>query len=303
MGRLPVAFAMSYPPTIVRDPRRGCQGGGSRPASHADLRRSTRGFGVPVDDGYEANGRLVTDRLRCGLASVRVTLAERRLDTMVVRMIYGAANNGPAYGLMTIELFCGVRDGEPVGSRRGLRRLRDNWIMSGGRSVRHSMLTSDARRRVSDSPGRGRPPRRRGAHRSRSSLTHGRWFRLVQPVTIWSRWEGAGVSRTRVRLVHSHNGKAAQSQGSRRSGLAGPRTVNTFHGHVLDGYLARGGKVSCRRALLAKKDRRLIAISPRSETPCSTSVSVEVSVTCVPLGLDLECYFSQGPEWAASARP
>ena len=101
----------------------------------------------------------------------------------------------------------------------------------------------------------------------------------------------------RPAIVHTHMAKAgtvgrlaARSLGGRR-----PRTVHTFHGHVLDGYFGPATQrafVELERRLAAMTDV-LVAVSPETrDSLLDLGIGRRSQYHVVPLGLDLAPFFA-----------
>jgi len=127
--------------------------------------------------------------------------------------------------------------------------------------------------------------------------------RQVQPVSdVRALYAVRGViASRRPRIVHSHMAKAgAVSRLAARSfGRRRPRTVHTFHGHVLDGYFP--GPVE--RAFLAVERRLaratdvLLAVSPEvRDALVALRIGRPAQYHLMPLGLELDPFLAiQGP--------
>jgi len=108
------------------------------------------------------------------------------------------------------------------------------------------------------------------------------------------------MNRDRVAIVHTHMAKAgAVGRIAARSLTRRPRTVHTFHGHVLDGYFSPGTErafIQTER-LLARTTDVLVAISPEiRDALLDLSVGRLSQYHLVPLGLDLDSYLAvDGP--------
>jgi glycosyltransferase involved in cell wall biosynthesis len=103
-----------------------------------------------------------------------------------------------------------------------------------------------------------------------------------------------------TRLVHTHTAKAGAVGRLAAMSLKGrrPRTVHTFHGHVLDGYfhpLVQRSFIEAERRLARHTDV-LIAVSPQiRDSLLALGIGTPQQFVVVPLGLDL------GPFAAARA--
>lgn len=100
----------------------------------------------------------------------------------------------------------------------------------------------------------------------------------------------------RARLVHTHMAKAgAVGRMAARSLTDRPRTVHTFHGHVLEGYFRPGTErvfIELERRLARCTDV-LVAVSPEIRDALLDLRIGRSSQFCViPLGLDLEPYLA-----------
>jgi glycosyltransferase involved in cell wall biosynthesis len=108
------------------------------------------------------------------------------------------------------------------------------------------------------------------------------------------------IAREGVRIVHTHMAKAgAVGRLAARGVHPRPRTVHTFHGHVLDGYfgpLARRGFLELERALARLTDV-LVAVSPEvRDELLDLGIGKGSKFRVVPLGLDLgSCLAIEGP--------
>lgn len=97
-------------------------------------------------------------------------------------------------------------------------------------------------------------------------------------------------------IVHTHMAKAGAVGRIAASTLArGPRTVHTFHGHVLDGYFgprATAIFVRTERALARRTDA-LVAVSPEvRDSLLDLGVGRPSQWVVLPLGLDLSPFLS-----------
>lgn len=111
------------------------------------------------------------------------------------------------------------------------------------------------------------------------------------------------LRRHRADLVHSHMAKAGAVARMAASTLhPRPRTVHTFHGHVLAGYFSpRTEAIFARieRQLAARSDR-LVAVSEEiRDALLDLGIGRPAQYEIIPLGLDLEPYVSfEGPPGA-----
>lgn len=111
------------------------------------------------------------------------------------------------------------------------------------------------------------------------------------------------LRRHRADLVHSHMAKAGSVARMAASTLhPRPRTVHTFHGHVLAGYFSpRTEAIFARieRQLAARSDR-LVAVSEEiRDALLDLGIGRPAQYEIIPLGLDLEPYVSfEGPPGA-----
>jgi glycosyltransferase involved in cell wall biosynthesis len=104
------------------------------------------------------------------------------------------------------------------------------------------------------------------------------------------------LGETRARLLHTHMAKAgtigrvAAATVPRR-----PRTVHTFHGHVLEGYFSpavQRGFIEVERALARRTDV-LVAVSPEIRDALqSLGIGTRREFQVIPLGLDLEPFLA-----------
>ncbi|MBI4736158.1 MAG: glycosyltransferase family 4 protein [candidate division NC10 bacterium] len=92
-------------------------------------------------------------------------------------------------------------------------------------------------------------------------------------------------------IVHTHMSKAG-TLGRMAARLAGvPRTLHTFHGHVLEGYFSSMAShlFLWIERVLARRTDRIIALSPRlREAILAMGIGRTEQVEVVPLGLDLD---------------
>jgi glycosyltransferase involved in cell wall biosynthesis len=106
------------------------------------------------------------------------------------------------------------------------------------------------------------------------------------------------VRSTGARLVHTHMAKAgAIGRLAAAFGPDRPRTVHTFHGHVLDGYFA----APVQRAFLeierhlARHTDVLLAVSPEiRDSLLDLGVGRPAQIHVVPVGLDLSPFLAVG---------
>ena len=127
--------------------------------------------------------------------------------------------------------------------------------------------------------------------------------RQVQPVSdVRALYAVRGIiASRRPRIVHSHMAKAgAVSRLAARSfGRRRPRTVHTFHGHVLEGYFS----APVERAFLAVERRLaratdvLLAVSPEvRDDLVALRIGRPAQYHVMPLGLELDPFLAiQGP--------
>jgi glycosyltransferase involved in cell wall biosynthesis len=97
-----------------------------------------------------------------------------------------------------------------------------------------------------------------------------------------------------VALLHTHMAKAGSiGRAAVRSLPDRPRTVHTFHGHVLEGYFrptVQRGFIEIERRL-AKTTDRLIAVSPEIKSALlELGIGNESQYEVIPLGLDLDAF-------------
>ncbi len=100
----------------------------------------------------------------------------------------------------------------------------------------------------------------------------------------------------KIPLVHTHMAKAgAVGRIAARSLLDRPRTVHTFHGHVLEGYFTprvERAFVESER-WLARSTDVLIAVSPEiRDALLDLSIGVPAQYHVVPLGLELDSFLA-----------
>lgn len=100
------------------------------------------------------------------------------------------------------------------------------------------------------------------------------------------------IARHRGALVHTHMAKAgAVGRTAVRSMVNRPRTIHTFHGHVLDGYFRPGAQrafVNLER-WLARTTDVLVAVSPEiRDSLLELRIGTPAQFRVIPLGLDLE---------------
>jgi len=110
--------------------------------------------------------------------------------------------------------------------------------------------------------------------------------------------------RLRPDIVHTHTAKAG-ALGRLAARLAGvPRSVHTFHGHVLDGYFSPAATQLFLRLerVLARMTDRIITVSPRlRQSLLAMGIGRPEQVEVVPLGLDLD-RFLRMPKSQANLR-
>jgi glycosyltransferase involved in cell wall biosynthesis len=104
------------------------------------------------------------------------------------------------------------------------------------------------------------------------------------------------MTQSRSQLVHSHMAKAgAIGRLAARSLRDRPRTVHTFHGHVLDGYFGRRVEKAFLQTerWLAKGTDVLIAISPEiRDSLLDLGIGRASQYRIIPLGLDLSSFLA-----------
>jgi glycosyltransferase involved in cell wall biosynthesis len=92
-------------------------------------------------------------------------------------------------------------------------------------------------------------------------------------------------------IVHTHTAKAG-ALGRVAACLAGvPRSVHTFHGHVLEGYFSPAATQLFLRIerVLARRTDRIITVSPRlRQNLLAMGIGRPEQVEVIPLGLDLD---------------
>ena len=104
-------------------------------------------------------------------------------------------------------------------------------------------------------------------------------------------------------LLHTHMAKAgAVGRLAAMSMAARPRTVHTFHGHVLEGYFgpaAQRAFIEVERALARRTDA-LVAVSPEvRDTLQALGIGRGRDLHVIPLGLDLDDFLAvDGPRGA-----
>lgn len=95
----------------------------------------------------------------------------------------------------------------------------------------------------------------------------------------------------RPEIVHTHTAKAG-TLGRMAARLAGvPRSVHTFHGHVLEGYFTPAATQFFVRIerVLARRTDRIITVSPRlRQTLLAMGIGRPEQVEVIPLGLELD---------------
>lgn len=104
------------------------------------------------------------------------------------------------------------------------------------------------------------------------------------------------LGETRPRLLHTHMAKAGTvGRVAARTLAERPRTVHTFHGHVLDGYFeprVQRTFVEIERRLARRTDA-LIAVSPEiRDSLQELGIGVRRDFHVIPLGLDLDPFLS-----------
>ena len=104
------------------------------------------------------------------------------------------------------------------------------------------------------------------------------------------------LAETRPGLLHTHMAKAGTiGRIAAQTGPQRPRTVHTFHGHVLDGYFGP----SVQRAFieverrLARRTDALIAVSPEIRDALQAlGIGARREFHVIPLGLDLDRFLA-----------
>jgi len=111
--------------------------------------------------------------------------------------------------------------------------------------------------------------------------------------------------RLRPDIVHTHTAKAG-TLGRLAARLAGvPRSVHTFHGHVLEGYFSPAATAFFLRIerVLGRATDRIITLSPRLRLALlAMGIGRPEQVEVVPLGLDLDRFLWR-PTSQADLRP
>ena len=102
----------------------------------------------------------------------------------------------------------------------------------------------------------------------------------------------------RPRIVHTHMAKAGTlGRIAARTSLVRPRTVHTFHGHVLDGYFSPRATrtfIQAERALARTTDV-LVAISPEiRDELLDLGIGRPEQYRVIPLGFDLSDHLAAG---------
>ena len=131
---------------------------------------------------------------------------------------------------------------------------------------------------------------------------------LVRPVNPWLDLVALArtkdlIGQVRPDIVHTHMAKAGTigrlasfTKSQRRS--ARPKTIHTFHGHVLDGYFSRLKNATFRNIEieLAKRTDVLIAVSLEiKDQLLEFKIGRPDQIEVVPLGLDLSKFSQLAP--------
>lgn len=99
------------------------------------------------------------------------------------------------------------------------------------------------------------------------------------------------VDQARPQIVHTHMAKAGTlGRLAAWSSRARPRTVHTFHGHVMEGYFSRWANraiVSAERSLAARTDVLVAVSSQTRDELLSLGIGAPEQFRVIPLGLDL----------------
>jgi glycosyltransferase involved in cell wall biosynthesis len=104
------------------------------------------------------------------------------------------------------------------------------------------------------------------------------------------------LAERRPALIHTHMAKAgAVGRLAAWSTRPRPRTVHTFHGHVLDGYFgprARRAIIETER-MLARRTDALVAVSPEiRDEVLAAGIGRPSQFHVIPVGLDLEAFLA-----------
>jgi glycosyltransferase involved in cell wall biosynthesis len=104
------------------------------------------------------------------------------------------------------------------------------------------------------------------------------------------------LAERRPALIHTHMAKAgAVGRLAAWSTRPRPRTVHTFHGHVLDGYFgprARRAIIETER-MLARRTDALVAVSPEiRDEVLAAGIGRASQFHVIPVGLDLEAFLA-----------
>lgn len=106
------------------------------------------------------------------------------------------------------------------------------------------------------------------------------------------------LARERPDIVHTHMAKAGMvGRTAARSVRPMPRTVHTFHGHVLDGYFSRSVESAFIRVerALARRSDALVAVSDEvMNSLLELGIGTEDQYRVIPLGFDLSAFLDQG---------
>lgn len=114
------------------------------------------------------------------------------------------------------------------------------------------------------------------------------------------------LRETRAGLLHTHMAKAGAVGRSAAMSLSPrPRTVHTFHGHVLEGYfgtVAQRAFLQVERRLASQTDA-LIAVSEEvRDALLDLGVGHPAQYRVIPLGLDLSAFLDVGPTGTGAFR-
>ena len=130
-----------------------------------------------------------------------------------------------------------------------------------------------------------------------------RYLPLVRPIrpevdarAMWA--ARALIAETRATLVHTHMAKAGSvGRAAAFSSPRRPRTVHTFHGHVLEGYFSPAvarGFVAVER-VMARRTDVLVAVSAEiRDALLQLGIGRPGQFHVIPLGIDLSAYLAVG---------
>ena len=101
---------------------------------------------------------------------------------------------------------------------------------------------------------------------------------------------------TQAGLLHTHMAKAgAVGRVAAASMARRPRTVHTFHGHVLEGYFSPNAQRAfiAIEQVLARRTDALVAVSPETRDALqSLGIGARREFHVIPLGLDISPFLS-----------